>query len=91
MDIEAEDIRKIIYAVISLAVGLPLVFGVLFFSLNAATTHTANLTAASNLIVDAAIPWWVGILQSLAAIPVVGGPLALAFILFLKWSRTYDS
>ena len=73
-------------AIISLIVGLPLLMRFLFWSVGYAISPSAeSIGKGAELIADAAIPWWLGVIGWLAALPVAG-LLILGFILLLKWT-----
>ncbi len=74
-------------AIISVIVGLPLLMKFLFWSVGYTISPSAeSIGKGAELIADAAVPWWLGVIGWLAALPLAG-LLILGFILFLKWTR----
>jgi hypothetical protein len=72
-------------AIITVIVGLPLLMKFLFWSIGySISPSTEGIGKGAELIADAAIPWWLGVIEWLAALPLAG-LLVLGFILFLKW------
>lgn len=78
---------KEIGAVISVIVGLPLLVRSLSWSVASAISPSAeSIEKGVELVADAAVPWWLGVMEWLAALPFAG-LLILGFVLFLKWTK----
>lgn len=76
---------KEIGAIISVIVGLPLLTKFLFWSVGYTISPSAeSIGKGAELIADAAIPWWLGVIEWLVALPLAG-LLVFGFILFLRW------
>lgn len=76
---------KRVGAIISVIVGLPLLMNLIFWSIGYTINPSADsIGKGAELIADAAIPWWLGVIEWLAALPLAG-LLVFGFILFLKW------
>jgi hypothetical protein len=48
---------------------------------------TQTIQKAGDLIAQAAVPWWIPILQFLTSVPVVGGIAAIIFLIFFVSKR----
>ena len=86
MEFLLAEIVEAIRSGLWIAFTLPLIIGISYLSLEATITHQPNAAAATGLIVDAVIPWWLGIVQFLAGISVIGGFLAFAFLYAVRYS-----
>ena len=76
---------KQIVGVIALILMLPMLFSLLVFSLHIGTGDAQqNVERASNLMVDAATPWWLGAVEKLAGWGTFGAIVIIAFFLVLK-------
>lgn len=77
---------KEIDAIVSVIVGLPLLTKFMFWIVSSTINpSTESIQKDVELIVGSAVPWWLGIMEWLAALPLAG-LLILVFILFLKWT-----
>lgn len=77
---------KEIGAMVSVIVGLPLLTKFMFWIVSSTINpSTESIQKGVELIVGSAVPWWLGIMEWLAALPLAG-LLILGFILFLKWT-----
>ena len=73
-------------AIISIIVGLPLLMKSLSWSVGYTISPSAeSIGKGAELIADAGVPWWLGVIGWLAALPLAG-LLILGFVLFLKWT-----
>lgn len=78
---------KEIGVMIGVVVGLPLLIRSLSWSVGYAISPSPeNIEKGVELIADAAVPWWLGVMESLAALPLAG-LLIFGFILFLRWAK----
>ena len=66
---------------------LPLLIKMAFWSVTMnSNSPEENTEQATELITDAAIPWWLGIFEWLAGLPgIIGAGLIIGLIYFLKW------
>ncbi|MDK2907637.1 MAG: hypothetical protein PWQ87_95 [Candidatus Woesearchaeota archaeon] len=66
---------------------LPLLIKMAFWSFTMnSNSPEKNIEKATELITDAAIPWWLGIFEWLAGLPrIIGAGLIIVLIYFLKW------
>ena len=77
---------KEIGAIISVIVGLPLLTKFMFWIVSSTiSSSTESIQKGVELIAGSAVPWWLGVMEWLAALPLAG-LLILGFILFLKWT-----
>ncbi len=79
---------KQVGAIISLIVAIPLIIGLLSFTIKNSQDpgNPENLEDGVELIADASIPWWLGIFEWLAGLPgIIGAILIIGLIFFLKW------
>ena len=77
---------KEIGAIVSVIVGLPLLTKFMFWIVSSTINpSTESIQKGVEPIVGSAVPWWLGIMEWLAALPLAG-LLILGFILFLKWT-----
>lgn len=77
---------KKIGGIISLIFGLPFLAKFVVCSFGSVMSpSTESIGKSAELIADAAIPWWIGVVEWLAALPLAG-LLIIGFILFLKWT-----
>lgn len=79
---------KQIWVIISLILILPILFSLLAWLQKVSNQPSTpeNIAGGTDIIVEAAIPWRIGIFKGLAGLPVIIGAIPIiAFILFLKW------
>ncbi len=79
---------KQVGAIIALIVAIPLLFSLLSWTIKNANGpgNPDNLQEGTEIIADAAIPWWLGLFEWLAGLPgIIGAGLIIGFIFFLKW------
>lgn len=77
---------KQIGAILSFVVGILLLLKFAFWSLGYILSPSPEgIQHGTELIGEAAIPWWIGVMDWLAVLPLAG-LLILGFILFLKWT-----
>jgi len=80
---------KQIGAIIGLIVAIPLLLSLLSWTIQNANDpgNSENLQEGTEIIADAAIPWWLGIFEWLAGLPgIIGALLIIGFVFFLKWT-----
>lgn len=81
---KAEEIAIIVVFIIFV---LPLLIKMALWSFTMnSNSPEENIEQATELITDAAIPWWLGIFEWLTGLPgIIGAGLIFGLIYFLKW------
>ena len=74
--------------IIGLIFLIPTLIGLFIWSVNLSNdpTNTNNLEDGAELMVDIAVPWWLGIFEWIGSLPsLIATFLIIGFVLFLKW------
>jgi hypothetical protein len=81
------SIKAIIVLIIFLLFTVPLLFQTVIWSVSSVVNPSPeNIQKGGELIAEAAVPWWVGIMEWMAGLGgTVAAVLIIGFIFFLKW------
>lgn len=76
--------------ILKFVLGIPLLIGLVIWFLTVLTNPTSPQVSqqAGELIAQAAVPWWLPVIQFLVGIPgIVGGVLVVAFLIYLARNK----
>ena len=79
-------IRQILMIVV-LILMIPLFIKLIIFSANIGQNPQADSVAAAELIVDAATPWWLGIVTFLSSLGTFGAIVIIALFILLSKNK----
>ena len=81
------DFKGLAILIIFIIVGIPSIINLVSFTIKSTTDTPEKVTEeGAELIVEEAVPWWIGIIQWLANLPsILAAFLILGFIFFLRW------
>lgn len=77
---------------LSLILGIPLLISVFVWIISAIANSISPqvIEKGGELIGQAAIPWWISVIQFLVSIPIIGAILTLVFIFILARSGSLE-
>lgn len=72
--------------------GIPLLIGIAAWIIQSLANPSSPqvIEKVGELIAQAAIPWWVPVLQFIVGIPIVGGTLGVAFLFLLARENSIE-
>ena len=76
--------KQIAILIVFLLFTLPLLLKVIIYSSNISNPE-ATINKTAELIGEAAVPWWINVINWLADLRTLGALLIIGFIIFLKW------
>ena len=81
--------KEIAILMVFLVFILPLLIKFLFWAIISITNPSPeNIEKGAELIAESAIPWWIGVIEWLASLPlssIIAAVLIIVCIYFLKW------
>jgi hypothetical protein len=85
------DLRAIAILIVFLIFTLPFLIHVLTYTFTSSTKTQPDIEDTTELIQEAAVPWWIGIFQWIINVfgsnPWLLAILVIGFIYFLKWIK----
>jgi hypothetical protein len=79
-----KEIGKIIGLIVAIPLLIAFIIFVIKISIN--PNNPEIIEEGAEIIVDSAIPWWLGLFEWLAGLPgIIGAVLIIGLVFFLKW------
>ena len=78
------QVKQIIVSIVFLLFTFPLLLKVIIYSSNISNPE-ATINKTAELIGEAAVHWWINIIDWLADLGTLGALLIIGLIIFLKW------